>query len=236
MDEEGSAGNGRTEPVERLDSATGRFHQASMRLLGSLTSPYVRKVRIFAIEKGLELPLEVVDPHAPDSLVSSHNPLGKVPVLIREGAPALFDSPVITRYLDTLAEPRWYPGDPEAGFEVLRLEALADGVLDATVARLLETRRAPDLRSAVVVEKEQARIERALRFAEAEREEGRWGREGDPTMAELALAVALEYVDFRYPHPWRAALPGLAEWHHRFRERVSFVSTLPPGFERPVLP
>ncbi len=205
-----------------------------MKLLGSLTSPYVRKVRILALEKGLELPLKVVDPHAPDSAVAAHNPLGKVPVLLRDGAPALFDSPVITSYLDALAEPRWYPLDATSCFEVLRFEALGDGVLDATVTRLLETRRVEALRSAAVIAKEEARIERALRFAEAELRAGRWGSESSPSMGEIAIATALEYVDFRHPHAWRAAVPELAAWFHRFRERPSFLATLPPGFERPV--
>jgi glutathione S-transferase len=205
-----------------------------VKLLGSLTSPYVRKVRILAREKGLDLPFEVTDPHAPDSPVSTHNPLGKVPVLIRPRATALFDSPVITSYLDTLTDPRWYPELWAERFEVLRLEALADGILDATVTRLLETRRPDAQRSDAALGKEEARVALSLQFAEKELEAGLFGHLSSPTMADLALAVSLEYLDFRYPHAWRAAWPKLASWFHRFRERPSFLETLPPGFSRPL--
>jgi glutathione S-transferase len=203
-----------------------------MKLLGSLTSPYVRKVRICAHEKSLDLPFEVVDPHGKDSAVRAHNPLGKVPVLLRDDASTLFDSPVITRYLDTLAEPRLYPRETEALFEVLRFEALADGILDATVTRLLETRREEGLRSRATIEQEERRISRALLFIEDELRAGRFGASGALSMAELCLATAIEYVDFRYPHEWRDARPELATWFHGFRERASFDATVPPGFER----
>lgn len=206
-----------------------------MKLLGSLTSPYVRKVRILALEKGIDLPLEVVDPHTPGSPVPIHNPLGKVPVLLRDGESSLFDSPVITAYLDSLKEPRWYPADSSHRLEVLRMEALADGILDATVTRLLESRREPALRSAAVMEREEARIARAITFAEAELGRGRFGDAGAPNMADLALAAALEYVDFRYPHDWRVRHAPLTAWFHAYRDRAAFTETLPPGFERPGL-
>src|SRR5690606_35509551 len=96
-----------------------------MKLYGSLTSPYVRKIRALIAEKGIDCPFEVIDPHAPDSPVPQYNPLGLVPALARDYVPVLFDSPVIAEYLDSLRAPALIPPAGEARWQVLRIAALA---------------------------------------------------------------------------------------------------------------
>jgi glutathione S-transferase len=200
-----------------------------MKLYGSLTSPYVRKIRALIAEKGIDCPFEVVDPHAPDSPVPQYNPLGLVPALARDDAPVLFDSPVIAEYLDSLRAPALIPPAGEARWQVLRIAALADGILDQAVARTLELRRPEAERSAAANRRREDKIARALAAAEGELSDGTYLVASRLTLADLALAVALEYVDFRYPHDWRARHPRLAEWHERIRARPSLAGTRPPS-------
>src|SRR4030067_1109445 len=113
-----------------------------MKLYGSLTSPYVRKVRILVREKNLACEFVVADAWAADSPIPALNPLGKVPVLALDNNDVLFDSPVIVEYLDSLKAPALLAVSGAARWEMLRWQALADGMLDASVSRLLESRRA----------------------------------------------------------------------------------------------
>jgi glutathione S-transferase len=203
-----------------------------MKLYGSLTSPYVRKVRVLLKEKDIACEFVIVDAWAADSPVPGMNPLGTVPVLERDDGRFLFDSPLICEYLDAEKRPALIPGEGEARWQVLQWHALAQGMLDATVTRLLESRRPPERQSADQIARQEAKIARALAWAER-------GATGEFLIgdrfgfADLALGVALDYIDFRYPHPWRERHPGLGEWHARIGARPSFMETLPPGLERP---
>ncbi|MBA2547414.1 MAG: glutathione S-transferase N-terminal domain-containing protein, partial [Burkholderiaceae bacterium] len=120
-----------------------------MRLIGSLASPYVRKVRIVMAEKRLEYQLELEDVWAPGTTIYNSNPLGKVPCLIMEDGGALFDSRVIVEYLDTLTPvAKLIPSNGRERAEVRTWEALADGVLDALILiRLEQTQRPAELQS-----------------------------------------------------------------------------------------
>lgn len=199
-----------------------------MKLYGSLTSPYVRKIRVLIAEKGLDCPFEAVDPHAPDSPVAQYNPLGLVPALVRDDGPVLFDSPVIAEYLDGRRLPALLPASGEARWQVLRYAALADGILDQAVARTMELRRPEAERSAGANHRREQKIARALDAAEGELA-GEHLAASRLTLADLALAIALEYVDFRYPHDWRGPRPRLAAWHARLAERPSLAQTRPPA-------
>jgi glutathione S-transferase len=216
-----------------------------MKLYGSLTSPFVRKVRIVLAEKQLPCEFVVTEPGRVQA-VAHLNPLGRVPVLeLDESATApsvargprldpigdgdvLFDSPVIVEYLDALSAPALIPASGPARWQVLRWHALAQGVLDATVARLLETRRPAAQQSGETIALHENAIRAALDYAEA-RVAGRHHLvEGRLTLADLAWAVALEYVDFRFAHDWRSTHPQLARWLGPWSARTSFQATQPP--------
>lgn len=202
-----------------------------MKLYGSLTSPYVRKCRVLIKEKALACEFVQADAGGSGSLVPALNPLGKVPVLARSDGSPLFDSPVILEYLDSLKSPALFAVSGEERWQMLRWQALADGILDATVARLLETRRPPEQQSAESIRRQEEKIRRALAFAE-ERTGGAHLVQDRFTAADLCLGVALEYVDFRYAHDWRATHPKLAAWLAGLSGRPSFTETLPPGMEK----
>lgn len=200
-----------------------------MQVYGSLTSPYVRKVRVLSVEKGLDVEFIVADPYASDNPVETHNPLGLVPVLVRDGSPALFDSPVIFEYLDGLKPPPLIPASGESRWRVLRWAALADGILDQCVGRTMELRRPAAQQSAEANKRRELKIARALVLAEVEVSGGAYLETVRLTLADIAVAVALEYIDFRYPHDWRTHNPRLAAWHRGIGARPAFVATRPPA-------
>ncbi|WP_375459943.1 glutathione S-transferase family protein [uncultured Enterovirga sp.] len=201
-----------------------------MKLYGSLTSPFVRKVRVCLKEAAIPCEMVVADPWQDGDDVLSRNPLGKVPILVPDGGEPLFESLLIVEYLDTLgAALRLIPAQGDERISVLRWHALAQGMIDATVARLLETRRPPDLQMADRMAREERRIARALDDIEARHGSGDWLVGGGPTLADITLGVAISYMDFRYPHDWRSTHPGLAERVARLATRPSFVETAPPG-------
>lgn len=200
-----------------------------MELLYSETSPYARKVRVVLREKGLiEATTETaVDPYTGPSALRRHNPLGKVPTLVLADATALYDSPVICEYLDTLADaPRLLPAGGPERWAVLRGQALADGILDLAVALVLERRRPDGERSPATMERWRDRIAAATDAMAAELD----GLPDEPTLAHVAFAVALAYLDFRHPDlHWRDGRVTLTEWHERFMPRASMQETAPPG-------
>ncbi len=203
-----------------------------MKLYGSVTSPYVRKVRVMLKEKRIACDFVVEGPADPAGHVAGLNPLGKVPVLLRDDNEALFDSPLIIDYLDSLSGEPLIPRSGEARWQVLRWHALAQGMLDAVVARLMEIRRLPEKQSPEIVTHQEAKIIAALKYADDARK-GPAYLVGDRfSVADLALGVALEYIDFRFPHDWRDRHPRLAHWLAGISTRGSFAETLPPGMER----
>jgi len=203
-----------------------------MKLYGSLTSPYVRKLRILLREKGVACEFVQADAWAADSPVPRLNPLGKVPVLERDNSSALYDSPVILEYLDSLKPPALLASAGEERWAMLRLQALADGILDATVTRLLESRRPEPQRSPENIKRQEEKIARALAFADSMPKGEAYLMQNRFTVADLCLGVALEYVDFRYPHDWHGKHPRLALWLAGIGTRPAFAETLPPGMER----
>lgn len=200
-----------------------------MQLYGTLTSPYVRKVRILAHEK--KLPLEFIAEAPADAAgnVAALNPLGKVPVLQRDDGSALFDSLVIVEFLDSLARPFLLPGLGEARWTVQRWHALAQGILDATVARLMETRRPAEKQLPEVIAKQEAKIAASLNFAAQQLPDSPFLLGKELTVADIAVGTALAYVDFRYSNAWRQTHPQLSAWAQRMASRPSFQATVPPA-------
>lgn len=199
-----------------------------MKLFYSATSPYARKARVFIREKNLKAGIEerLCNPWDDPAELRALNPLGKVPTLALDDGTVLYDSRVICAALDDLgAEPRLIPAAPAARSRVLCAEALADGVVDAAVALVLEARRPEVQRSPEMMIRWRDAILRAVPAMEgalADLGEG-------PTLGSLAIALALSYLDFRQPAiDWRAGHPGLAAWHGTFSARPSFAETAPP--------
>ncbi len=202
-----------------------------MKLYGSLTSPYVRKLRVLVQEKGISCEFVVENPHDAGSSIPRLNPLGKVPVLQLDNDEVLFESTLLVDYLDGLAGAPLMPVKGPACVAALRWHALGQGMLDATVARLMEMRRPADKQIAEVIARQEEKIARALQFAEAAAGGGAYLIENRFSVADIALGVALEYLNFRHPHDWRARHPRLAQWLAGIGARPSFLATRPPGME-----
>lgn len=198
-----------------------------MKLLGTNTSPYVRKVRLVLLEKNIAHDYIVDAPRDPDSLVVRVNPLGRVPALILEDDFCVFDSPVITDYVDTLNDtPILIPRQNSAArLRVKRWEALADGIMDAAVMVQVERLRPTELQNPAVFKVHNRAISRALEYAS--QLQGVWC-EGDAiSLADLALVSALLYLELRQPErDWRTAHPNLAAWFERVSVRASVQATL----------
>jgi glutathione S-transferase len=200
-----------------------------MRLLGTNTSPYTRKVRLALLEKAIPFTYVVDPPRDPASQVPRANPLGRVPTLLLDDGTAVFDSPVICEYVDSLNDsPILVPrSDPMARMRVRRWEALADGIADSAVVVRIESLRAADKQDPAMLSLHGQAIARAL--AHAARQLGRSGWcEGDsPTLADLALVSALLYLDLRQPErSWRELHPELGAWATRVCARPSVQATL----------
>ena len=204
-----------------------------MKLYGSLNSPYVRKARVLIMEKGLPVELVVEDPWEEGSPIAGRNPLGKVPVLEVATGNYLFDSALITHYLDQFDGEPLRPMDPAGYWQSQWWQALGNGIIDAVVERVLETRRLPRNQWPEKMAREEQRVRRAIDVAESARRRRRFLVGQAFTMVDLVMGVALQYTDFRYPHDWHRRAPKLASWHARVTHRKSFKETLPPGFGRP---
>jgi len=197
----------------------------------SPTSPYVRKVVVAAAERGLaeHVRFQATNPWDPADDLPGDNPLGKVPALKLEDGTVLFDSPVIVRYLDTLHDRApLFARDGDRRWWVERTHALADGILDAAVTRLIETVRRPkELYWADWDARQKAKIERALDALALEVDRL---VEDPPDIAAIAAACALGYLDFRFQaEEWRASRPDLANWYAGFAARASMQDTVPRG-------
>ena len=200
-----------------------------MKLYGSLTSPFVRKVRMVLREKGIAHQFIVEGASDAAGNVARLNPLHAVPVLERDDGEVLFDSPLLCEYLDSLTPaPRLYPAGGEPRWQALRWHALGHGVMEACVTRLLESRKPEACRDAAVLVLHEGRIAAALDFAAARVPTGGFLVGEQLSLADIALIVALEYVDLRYPHDWRGRRPPLANWLASHAGRASVAETRPP--------
>jgi glutathione S-transferase len=203
-----------------------------MKLIGSLTSPYVRKVRIVMAEKKLDFQHELEDVWASDKILAS-NPLGKVPCLVLPGGEAIFDSRVIVEYLDTRSPvSRLIPEGSRERIEVRTWEALADGILDAAILARLEQNwpgRTAEQRSQKWVDRQLQKVHASLEAISRGVGDKPWCSGIHLSLADIAVGCALGYVSFRFPQiDWRGAHPNLAKLAEKLDARQSFIDTLPP--------
>jgi glutathione S-transferase len=203
-----------------------------MKLIGAVSSPYVRKVRVVMAEKKLDYQFVEENVWAADTTIMQSNPLGKVPCLVMEGGEALFDSRVIVEYLDTLSPVgKLIPAVGRERAEVKTWEALADGVLDALVLARLEDHWAGRSKQ----QRSQAWIDRQLDKTQASLKAMSQGLGDKPfcagiylSLADIAVGCALGYLDFRFAGiDWRTPYPNLARLHEKLMQRPSFAETTP---------
>jgi glutathione S-transferase len=203
-----------------------------MKLIGSVSSPYVRKVRIVMAEKKLDYQFVIEDVWAEGTNIGESNPLGKVPCLVMEGGEALFDSRVIVEYLDTLSPVgKLIPVVGRERAEIKTWEALADGVLDALILARLEATwpgRAKTQRSQAWIDRQLAKSHGSLKAMSQGLGDKPFCSGIHLSLADIAVGCALDYFDFRFPEiDWRSPYPNLARLHEKLQQRPSFAETLP---------
>tara|TARA_R110000787_G_scaffold285461_4_gene401182 strand:+ start:4070 stop:4705 length:636 start_codon:yes stop_codon:yes gene_type:complete len=201
----------------------------TLKLVIAKPSPFARKVRIVLREKWIDYE-EIMDvPWNPGTQAPSLNPLGKIPILICEDGHTVFDSSVIVEYLETLGQdPQLIPNEPAERVKVRQIEALADGVSDAVVLIVLESKRRADLISQDWLIRQRAKVDAGLK-ALADILKGKTWFVGDHmSVADIAAACALAYVDTRIRDvAWRTEHPGLAAFSDKMETRPSFAATRP---------
>lgn len=200
-----------------------------MKLIGSHSSPYARKVRIVLAEKKLDYQFVLEDVWSPNTGIKEFNPLGKVPCLIMDDGGAVFDSRVICEYLDGLSpNARLIPQDSRARIAVKTWEALADGLCDAAIAVRLESQRAADRQDPVSISRQMEKMDSALEAISKGLGDNPWCVGVNMTLADIAVGAALAYLDFRFPHiAWREQHPNLLRLQEKLEKRPSFIDTAP---------
>jgi len=203
-----------------------------MKLIGSNTSPYARKVRIVMAEKKLDYDFVLEDVWSDQTAIKDSNPLGKIPCLIMEGGEALFDSRVIVEYLDTLSPVgKLIPPVGRERAEVKTWEALADGVMDAALLARMEavwTKRTEAQRSQAWIDRQLGKIDASLGAMSKGLGDKPFCTGIHLSLADIAVGCALAYLDFRFPQiAWRNDHPSLVRLLEKLEQRPSFAETRP---------
>ena len=201
------------------------------RLYVSLTSPYARKARIAAAENRVPFEMIVDVPWNEDTRITDHNPLGKVPVWVTPAGMAIFDSRVIVEYIDGIsASGQLVPTELHARIAVKRWEALADGVMDASLVIFAERRKRPaELQYPDWVARQFGKIHRGLRLLSDELGDRSFYHAASLTLADIAVASALGYIGLRFgdDFSWQQDYPSLAAFYERMMQRPSVRDTVP---------
>ena len=196
-----------------------------MKIYYSGTSPYVRKVMVCAILRGLDGRLEKQpsNPHASPADLLADNPLSRVPALVADDGMALFDSPVICEYLDSIGDaPALFPPAGPARWRALKLQAMGDGILDAAVPCRGELAKPKETARDGLIARYKAAMARTVDALEADLP----GTGVD--IGTIAVACALGYLDFRYgSEPWRPGHPKLTAWYEAFALNPAIGATAP---------
>jgi glutathione S-transferase len=198
-----------------------------MKLYYSSTSPFVRKVNVFAIEVGLEKQIEWdrTNPWQAEDKLTAENPLSKIPTIITDDGKVIYDSRVICEYLDTLhSGTKLHPENGSERWDALRLQALADGILESGIARFLEKKRPAELQSNDWDTMQKKSVDRGLDYLENSVSD--WGDKLD--IGVISIACVLGWLDFRFAgDDWRTKHSKLNAWFERFSKRDSMVNTVP---------
>lgn len=205
-----------------------------MKLIGSATSPYVRKVRIVMAEKKLDFQFILEDVWAANTTIGASNPLGKVPCLVMEGGEAVFDSRVIVEYLDTLSPVgKLIPSQGRERAEVKTWEALADGLIDAAILARLEATwsgRGAKQRCDAWIDRQMGKIDATLKAMSTGLGDKAFCSGIHFSLSDVAVGCALGYLDLRFTQVnWRELYPNLTRLQDKLMQRTSFAETIPPG-------
>ena len=201
-----------------------------MKLIGSLASPFVRKVRVVLAEKKLDYGYELENVWDAGTAIHLSNPLGKVPCLIMDDGSSMYDSRVIVEYLDTLTPVcKLFLPNARDRADIKVWEALADGVLDAAVLVRLERTLRPDAQqSAAWIERQMSKVHAGLGVMSANLRESPFCKGNHYTLADVAVGCALGWMSFRFPEiTWRDDYANLAKLFDKLSERASFKDTVP---------
>ena len=198
-----------------------------MKLIGTVTSPYTRKVRVVLVEKRMECEFITDTPNTPNSAVARYNPLGKIPVLVLDDENTIFDSRVIVEHLDK-ASPgnRLIPEEKRPRIQVRRWEALADGCTDAAIALVNEKRKPAEQQSPEWIIRQQGKVDRSLQAMADDLAAKPWCAGDFFTLADIAVGCCLGWLELRTPDlPWRRNHPNLARLADKLAQRPSFKDT-----------
>ncbi len=200
-----------------------------MKLIGSYTSPFVRKISVMLLEKGITFEFINEQPYNAVNGVAQYNPLGKVPALITDGGDVWFDSPVIAQYIELLAiAPAMLPTEPVAALKIRQLEALADGIMDAALVSVREQARPVEQQSENELLRQREKVSHGLDALERYLQEGTLSVD-TLNLATIAIACAIGYINFRHVSPgWCVNRPLLVKLAENLFQRESFARTEPP--------
>jgi len=200
-----------------------------MKLIGSYTSPYVRKISVMLLEKGIAFDFVNDPPANAGSKVTQFNPLGKVPALVTDEGEVFFDSPIIVQFIELLnVSPTLLPWQPLEALRVRQIEALADGVTDAAVALVLESKRDADKRNEEWVTRQREKLLRGLHTLEQHAKNRTLLNGESLNVADIAVACCIGYLNFRRVAPgWCVEHPTLISLVERLFQRESFAQTTP---------
>ncbi|MCZ4059679.1 glutathione S-transferase [Pantoea sp. LMR881] len=201
-----------------------------MKLIGSYTSPFVRKISIIMLEKGIIFEFINASPYSEESQVPHYNPLGKVPALVADNEQVWFDSAIIAEFLALRDNaPALLPGDPLESLQVRQIEKLADGISDSALVIVREQMRPGDQQSEEVLLRNREKIQRGLDMLEKLAAEGKWLNAGQLNLATIATGCMIGYLNFRRVVPnWCVERPALVRLAETLFQRESFARTTPP--------
>lgn len=196
-------------------------------LIGSLTSPYVRKIRILLAEKKLPYEWILDDVWGQNPHVAAHNPLAQVPCLLIDKNDAVIDSRVIAEYLELLV-PMHLPSEPMQRIEALKWAALTDGLMDAAAKHRVEQLRPEALQWPDWLARQKGKLRAGLSVIETRLSTHPWLANDTYSVADIGLMCALNFIDFRQPdEAWRTDCPHIAQWEARLANQPAFAQTLP---------
>ena len=199
-----------------------------MKLVGSRTSPFVRKVRVILAER--DLPFDFVEESAwtADTTVPRYNPLNKVPALVMDDGEPIYDSAVISEYLDAISGGTLLPKDAAARARVRRDEALGDGIADAGITAFLERKREAGRQDPGWIARQMSKVDAGIAALAKQLGGAQHLGGAQPNLADIACACALFWAEFRMPElGWREKHPNLNAWAQRMEARPSFAATRP---------
>ena len=202
-----------------------------MKLIGTLTSPYARKVRIVLAEKKIDYEFAIDSPWTPETQVPDINPLGQIPVLILDDSTVLFDSRVIVEYIDSVApNNKLMPESNRERADVKRWCAVADGICDAAALIFLERKRPKAQQSTDWISRQENKINRGIQYMSEQLGETNWCMGTHYSMSDVGAGCALGYLAFRFPEiDWRSKHPNLSQLYDKLMLRSSFAETIPQG-------